>query len=209
MRAASSSASLGLMLLLRLLLQLQAAQVEDLLLVVDLRTADLPTRIALLTCVGLFNRSPSVAGAAYAVTGASDLEWLADVDGISDPPFVAADAFLARCLKPATGVAKGIARYNATSGQLTVPNLITVAAVLDAVPLEPGAFPHAAAAAPVVFDALAEWTGFSALQATQWVYERHVNQTTGLAKMNPGLDVHCASCNHSDPPLTKQPNPCV
>eukprot|EP01048_Picozoa_sp_COSAG05_P020044 COSAG05_NODE_3307_length_2162_cov_1.789142_1_plen_612_part_00 len=176
---------------------------EGLLVVIDLRTSDLPTRIAVLTCAGLFNRDEAVAGAAYTILGASDLEWLADVDGITDPPLVPADAFLARCLKPATGVARGIIHYNATTQQITIPNLITMAAVLDAVPLEPGSL--GSTLVPVVFDALAVWDGFSAYNATEWVYERYVNKTTGLAKMNPGLDVH--GSNPSNPPLTKQPNP--
>ena len=45
------------------------ARKEPQLLVVDLRTSALPSRIAVLTCVGLYNRDPSVAGAAYAITG--------------------------------------------------------------------------------------------------------------------------------------------
>ena len=27
-------------------------------------------------------------------------------------------------------------------------------------------------------------------RAAEWVYDRYINQTTGAAKMNPGLDVH-------------------
>jgi hypothetical protein len=30
----------------------------------------------------------------------------------------------------------------------------------------------------------------NALEATAYVYDNYVNQTTGMAKMNPGLDVH-------------------
>eukprot|EP01048_Picozoa_sp_COSAG05_P018183 COSAG05_NODE_2613_length_2837_cov_1.206355_1_plen_580_part_00 len=108
------------------------------LLVVDLRSADLPSRIAVLVCAGLFNRNETIAGAAYTVLSASDLAWLADVDGVTNPGFVSAEAFMARCLKPETGLTQGVIRYNATTQQIIIPNLITMAAVLDAVPLESG-----------------------------------------------------------------------
>jgi hypothetical protein len=38
--------------------------------------------VSVQTCVGLLNRDPSVAGAAYALITQNDAEWLADTDKI-------------------------------------------------------------------------------------------------------------------------------
>lgn len=74
-----------------------------------------------------------------------------------------------------------------------------MAGVLDAVPLE--TLPEGAA---VIFDARKIWYGFEPLEATTWVYERYVNATTTMAKMNPGFDMK--GFKHSfHPPLTGVP----
>lgn len=35
-----------------------------------------------------------------------------------------------------------------------------------------------------------EWAGFGAYEATEFMLDKHINETTGMSKMNPGLDVH-------------------
>ena len=115
---------------------------------------------------------------------------------------MSSDTFLDLCLSPSANVAKGYIRYNSSSQKLVTPNLITVAAVLDAVPLETG---DATRNSTMLFDALTAFDGFSALQATEYVYDRYGNLTTTMAKMNPGLDVH--GKHKLNPPLTGNPNP--
>ena len=76
--------------------------------------------------------------------------------------------------------ARGVIRFNATKQQAIVPNVLTMAGVLDAVPLE-----SVPAGAKVVFAALTEWRNATALYATRWVFERYANATTTMAKGNP------------------------
>ena len=114
--------------------------------------------------------------------------WLELIDNVTQPPpLVAYEAFLAACLQ---GPARGrYIRYDATSQQKLLPNIVTLAGVLDAVPLE---FSSASAPPPhatvLTFDALAAFDGFAPVEATRYVYEHHVNMTTGLSWMNPGYE---------------------
>jgi hypothetical protein len=129
-----------------------------------------------------------------------DAKWYEDIEGVPQPKLTATIDFLDMCLR--SGQTKGYIRYNATSQQLLTPNIITMAAVLDAVPLEDG---HPSIGnATMVFDALSEWAGYDSLAATTFVYENYVNVTTSMAKMNPGLDVHGPHKLH--PPLTHSPH---
>merc|ERR1712178_266283 len=56
----------------------------------------------------------------------------------------------------------------------------------------------------MTFDALTKFKGFSALDATSYMYDNYVHLTTTMAKMNPGLDVHHHEIN---PPLTGSIDP--
>jgi hypothetical protein len=178
------------------------------LLVVDLQPkqfSGLATQIAVQTCAGLFNRDTRSATAAYVLFEARDSEWLADVAEVRPLP-ISVDDFLKRCLHGSEGggaapVAKGRIRYNATAQQLLTPNILTMAAVLDGVPLEDEVV--AGVGVPVVFDATVEFAGFGALEATEYVFTRHAASTSTMAKMNPGLDVHHHPFN---PPLTGKPD---
>jgi hypothetical protein len=69
--------------------------------------------------------------------------------------------------------------------QKLVPIIVTLAGVLGAVPLE-ATQPLPFQATTVAFDACKTFDGFPPLQATRFAFERHVNQTTGMSKMNPG-----------------------
>jgi hypothetical protein len=82
--------------------------------------------------------------------------------------------------------------------------LITLAAVLNAVPLEANNPAISSTQPTMVLDLTKEWGGFSPNAATSYMYDNYVNQTTTLAWMNPGYD---NAAKPSDPPLTKSPNP--
>jgi hypothetical protein len=150
--------------------------------VVDIRTASSAARLAALTCSGLANRPLGAPAGVYLLLGPEDLSWLADIVNVTEPTLTPLDEFLSDCVHANLG---RVVLFNATTQQRLVPNILTIAAVLDAVPLE-----RLPTGATLVFDALAVMAGFSALDATRYVYEHHVNATSTMAKVNPGLDVH-------------------
>ena len=89
--------------------------------------------------------------------------------------------------KDGSRMVKGYIRYNATD-YIVYNAIVTLAGVLDAVPLADGSpFLNET---KMVFDAAQQWAGFDALAATTYMFENHINATTSMAKLNPGLDVH-------------------
>eukprot|EP00929_Paragymnodinium_shiwhaense_P016108 TRINITY_DN124298_c0_g1_i1.p1 TRINITY_DN124298_c0_g1~~TRINITY_DN124298_c0_g1_i1.p1 ORF type:complete len:564 (-),score=71.71 TRINITY_DN124298_c0_g1_i1:169-1860(-) len=167
--------------------------------VVDMAKTSLADKIAVQTCAGLFNRNADVAGAVYVLLDGRDLAWLESTEGIVNPRLTPATEFVAKCMQ--SGTVKGYLAYNASSQPLVLPNIITLAGVLDAVPLE--ASDPAIGHAPRVFDAVARFAGFSAYDATLYMYNGFANRTTTMAKMNPGLDTR----HPLNPPLTRSLNP--
>jgi hypothetical protein len=111
----------------------------------------------------------------------ADSAWLKDLEGIEEPEITDANTFLQECL---AGPAKGYVKYDVEAQQEIVFNIVTVAGVLDAVPLQQGN--PLTETAELVFDATEVFKGFSALQATTYVYETYVNDTTTIAMENPG-----------------------
>lgn len=169
------------------------------LMVVDLRVGSLSpqTIFACQVCSGLFNRA--VPQSAYLLSQDEDETWLSIVEPSlpSPPPTVDVDTFLNLCIASpsAGGVANGRIRYSYVDQQLLVGNLATPASLLDAVPIEDGS--QLSNKTIVSFDALTEWTNFSALNATSYMYSRYANQTSTLCMMNPGLNVHGDPLNPS------------
>eukprot|EP00466_Bigelowiella_natans_P021206 jgi/Bigna1/91286/estExt_fgenesh1_pg.C_950041 len=169
------------------------------LMVVNLTSVPSPQlRIAVQTCAGLFNRNESIAGPAYTLMSDRDSDWLSAIE--ETPTSVSPTDFLHTCLVT-SGVAKGYIRYNYTGQRRVIPNIITLAAVLDAVPLEDT--DPLVSGAELVFDSVEALSGFSALDATSYVFERYSNKTTTMSKMNPGLDTHKHPIR---PPLVKDIN---
>jgi hypothetical protein len=132
--------------------------------------------MATYVCQGLYSRDPSTA--VYVIGDDTDRKWL-NFTGGSAPKTTTQPDFEKRCL---TDFPRYI-RFNWTSQKELMPNIVTLAAVLDAVPLEDGA---PTAGATMVFDAINEWSGFTELEATSYMFDNHANKTTGLAKLNPG-----------------------
>ena len=226
-------------LLLATLLLLPSGNARSPLHIVDLGlglggepNANLSTAVAVQTCVGLMNRDPSVAGAAYTLLDTVDPEWLADTDKIcvagfnytnvtrrgfpcqaTAPrlPLTPRAKLLQTCVaakKPdGTRLVTGYIRYDPSRSaqQLITPNIVTLAAVLDAIPLPDG--DPLAAQLPKVFDALEEFNSFSALQATEYMHTHFVNHTSTMAQMNPGWDVHRPTKPPTKPALTQDLNP--
>jgi hypothetical protein len=157
-------------------------------LVVDLTNETLATVFAAQVCAGLTNRDDRAGPGVFTRMHPEDDTWLA-VLAPDAAPAVSAAAFITACL--ASGAVKGRLRYDFASQQELVPNVATLAAVLDAVPLEDGS-PFVPAAGPLLYDAVAAWAGYRAVNATALVFASFANATASLAKMNPGWDVHDA-----------------
>lgn len=118
-----------------------------------------------------------------------------------------ATEFVRECLQP-TGVASGrYISYNSSSQQELVPNIVTLAGVMDAVLIDVNTplsqWPtdnvestaeeidfHSilqglgipAMTAPV-FDAVTEFAGYTPFEATSFIYEHYVNETKGVSKV--------------------------
>ena len=90
----------------------------------------------------------------------------------------------------------GAILFNTSGQQLIAPNIATLAAVLDAVPLQPN--DPLLGMTKVIFDAVTTFAGFSALDATSYMYNQYLNKTTGMPLMDPGYDY---SSNATTPPL--------
>jgi len=145
---------------------------------------DVPTQIAVQACAGLFNRAAGTP--VYVLYDAQDVTLLRSVAGVTTPiTTTSIPAFLARCLSQESGIPRTI-RYNYTQQQAIVPNLITLAAVLQAIPLE--ADNPAGQEVPVVFDAVKEFGDLPAANVTAFVYDRYAHATSTMAIMDPGYD---------------------
>jgi len=171
---------------------------------VDLRTASLVDRIAVLCCAGLLNRPDTVASndqLVYTIMNSDDLKWW-NVTRRPSTPATSVSSFLKGCMQSSSVEGRWIS-YNSSSQKLVIPVIITLSGVLDAVPLEPKTA-TTYGGSEVVFDAITRWSPPDALAATQYVYRNYGNMTTGMSKMNPGLDVHQHPVH---PNITGDPNP--
>ena len=140
--------------------------------------------IAVQACVGLYNLRDG--GSAYSIFGRSDELWLelqepllgAPADLIQDPA-----VFLQTyCLRDFTNVVQ----YSYEDQRAVLPNILTVAAVWEALPIDRASIGEGWKNDQVVFDAIDEFKNMKAYEATEYVYETYVDQTTGLSMMNPG-----------------------
>lgn len=156
--------------------------------------------IAVQVCAGLFNRDTNSPSIYTLLNEPYDSQWLYDVEGISSPSLTSVESILDLCLSKT----KKYILFSYSTQQALVPNLITLSAVLDAVPLEASSPAIASAQPSMVYDLTTEWSGFTPNTATSYMYDLYVNQTSTLAWMNPGYD---NAAKPSDPPLTKSPNP--
>ena len=177
--------------------------------VLDLRDLDYkvdssPTVFAIQTCVGLFNRNVSLEGAAYTVWRQADIDWLREIESMVDPEYMSIDDFLGKCLT--TVARRRYIHYNFDKQQIIVPNLVTLAGVLDAVPLiqtnETLSWIETTKAT-MVFDAETIFAGFSPYDATLYMFQNHAHQTTTMAKSDPGYNFDKIG---KMPPLTRWPS---
>jgi len=143
-------------------------------------------------CAGLYNRE--LGGSIYIKAEENDEQWLDELD-LEPKNVVSALDFLDTCVAKFTNCV----HYSYLDQQKLLPNILTVAAALNALPLDVGL---TLACGNVVFDATLEFKERNTpYLATKYVLENYIEQTTGLAMLNPGYDTH--DSNVSDPTLTR------
>ncbi len=153
-------------------------------------------QLAVQACAGLYNRKHG--GSVYIRMKNKDSQWLKE---LNLEPHETADAthFLETCVMEFPTCV----RYSYSAQQKLLPNILTVGAVLGAVPLDQG---MSGTCDNVVFDAIVEFEKRDTpYLATKYVYETYVNETTGLAMLNPGYDTN--DCRVWDPALTGDMDP--
>ncbi len=138
-------------------------------------------QLAVQACAGLYNRKQG--GSVYTRMKEKDYRWLEELD-LEPGEVTNATRFLEACV---TEFSKCV-RYSYSAQQELLPNILTVGGVLGAVPLDEGT---AVACDNVVFDAIVEFAERDTpYLATKYVYDAYVDDTTGLAMLNPGYDPH-------------------
>ncbi len=136
-------------------------------------------QLAVAACAGLQNRK--AAGSVYIQTDPHDPAWLDELALKTDVTVSAAD-FLTTCV----AAFPACVRYDYKHQQALLPNILTVAAALDAVPLDDG---MTVTCGSVAFDAVQEFKDKNTPElATKYVFENYVQHTTGLAMLNPGYE---------------------
>eukprot|EP00039_Didymoeca_costata_P006727 m.92814 g.92814 ORF g.92814 m.92814 type:complete len:559 (-) comp13366_c0_seq1:1451-3127(-) len=175
------------------------AAAGEVVMLVDIRSVPDTIRTQVLVCSGLVNRAAEASAdgpRAYTIMGDEDLMWQQTL-GITVQN-TSVTGFLQHCFQ---GPAAGHILYNHTEQQLLVPLIVTLAGVLNAVPIERG--DSNANSTKVVFDALAVMGGMTPLDATRYVFEHYGNETSTMSMMDPGYDNGHDPFN---PKLVRTPN---
>jgi len=151
-----------------------------------------PLQLAVEACAGLENRQ--LGGSVYIQTDTNDQDWLAEL-ALSPAETVSAQDFLDRC----AGDFPACVRYDYASQHAVLPAILTAAAVLGAVPLDPSV---PVDCTDVALDATVELADANTPElATRYVFDHYADQTTGLAMLNPGFDINAD--DHANPALTQ------
>jgi hypothetical protein len=148
--------------------------------------------LATKVCQGLYSRNRSTA--VYTISGSNDELWL-NFTGGSAPETVTTDAFEKQCLVDFPR----FVRYNYSAQKELLPEIVSMASALDAVPVEDEANVNGASLA---FDAVKVFDGFTELDAVAYAYNHHGKNTTGVAKLNPGWHWDNDPLHQLNPKLT-------
>ncbi|MEO1270776.1 MAG: hypothetical protein AAFX99_22040, partial [Myxococcota bacterium] len=162
--------------------------------------ADAPatTQLAIQACQGLYNRD--LGGSVYTLRDDKDRQWLTELD-LEPAEIVEATDFLTSCVADMGACV----RYDYDAQQILLPNILTVASELRAIPLD---VEMAIACEEPVFDATVEFAERNTPElATRYVYENYLDGTTGLGMHNPGYDQ--SSTNYADPPIITDMTPAL
>lgn len=142
------------------------------------RDAPAPLQLAVQACVGLKNRK--LGGSVYVQMESHDDEWLTELD-LEPAEVISATDFLDACMAEFPSCV----RYSYEDQQELLPSILTAASALEALPLAEGT----STCSDPVFDATVEFAERNTpYLAGQYVFENYVEQTTGLAMLNPGYN---------------------
>jgi len=190
-----------------------------------------PTQLSIYACQGLYNRNSKannnngngdndddgkVVYTLHPDTSRNELDkiWLHDAKNNDDDRIIiykniTIDDFLDKCLSNDNDIIKGYIRYDFINQLEVVPNIITLAGVLDAIPLQDdyiNTHTHLkdkSSSLPLLFDAVIEWKDYNEYDATKDVYEKHSTKTTSMSKMNPGWYIPDENHTPFEPELQK------
>ena len=156
-------------------------------LVVPMHDVSEDDEITGLACAGLMNRDGSTQ-LAWTNKDSDDAKWWNIFSENHPHKEVTWDEYVAACFN--SGAAKGYIKYDLTDDKESIPQMLTMAAVLDAIPfhdesklpeLSDGSKPK------LLFNLSKDWAGYDSYAATTYLYENHLKDTNGLSKMNPGF----------------------
>ena len=158
--------------------------------------APAPFQLAVQACAGLHNRR--TAGSVFIQMDPHDAVWLDELSLKPNTTVSAAD-FLNTCV----AAFPACVRYDYKTQHELMPSILTVAAALEAVPLDSGL---TATCGNVAFDAIEGLKDKNTpYLATKYVFEHYAQQTTGLAMLNPGYEDPASDPAH--PKLTRDMRP--
>jgi len=160
--------------------------------VVDISAGSVGEKTAVLACQGLMNRNTDTQPeevAVYTIKDSWDELWLGTALDF-DPEWDLQNLTIAEYLGDVCEkeqFAKII--YSKTVHHELIPQIITLAGVLDAVPLDvdseleqmPSWMDH-----KIVFDAAFEFHNFTEVEATEYIFDNYAHLTSGVGMMNPG-----------------------
>lgn len=155
-------------------------------------------KIAVQAGVGLFNRKQG--GSVYTRMKDKDTKWMEEL-GLRPDEIMDAAHFLELCMSEFPRCV----RYSYREQQALLPNILTVGAVLEAIPID---VEMEVQCSTVVFDATETFKALNTpYLATEYVYFNFVNETTGLAMLNPGY--RRGEGKVWDPEMAEDMDPCM
>lgn len=155
-------------------------------------------QLAVQACAGLRNRQRG--GSTYVQSEVNDARWLDEL-ALTPSETVDAAAFLDSCMTEFPACV----RYSYASQQELLPNILTAAAALEALPLDTSL---AADCSDVVLDATVELADRTTRYlATEYAYRHFLDRTTGLAMLNPGYEQD--TLNHANPRIVRDMSPAL
>ena len=164
--------------------------------VIDITGLPVPVRVSVQVCSGLFNRNSSVHGDVYIIEDQKDKVWLNDlyhgeINTMDD------QVFIKKCFN--SKLVGGYLNYNYLEQRLILPQLITIAGVMNIIPIDITIFDSKLIEnITLKFDAPTILQNATLYSSSLYIYNNYFNSTKGISKMDPGLDLH----NHPlNPPL--------
>lgn len=161
-------------------------------------TTPAPLQLAVQACAGLRNRAAG--GSVFVDSGQHDAAWIPEL-AITPAMTVSATEFLRGCL----ATFPACVRYDYAGQRALLPNVLTVAAALGALPID-GSL--GVTCGSTAFDAVETFRARNTPElATRYVFEQYGAQTTGLAMLNPGYDMQAA--DQGSPSITRDMGPAL